>query len=252
MKPDMVSVIPNAVDGHVFTPDTSRRTPGKSELCFLPFKFWFISTSFLSGNSIMWTIGDQDTALQWIEIKSNISEAREKGEVDLTPCVTIKQSTQNDQCNLLVTCLNAYVFSLKARTLMQGSCYEVIILKPGGKCWSSWEISSVTLSSKSQPGRWFFLRLRCKKRTRILDPLVFSHSIVRFKHCISSLWWWLWVCRNKKQQNMILYIMSVSNSHCCSCESPGLQKRHGFVGRNTTNYVCKLCRYTIHYWWVLL
>ncbi|XP_067018979.1 phosphatidylinositol N-acetylglucosaminyltransferase subunit A-like isoform X1 [Acropora muricata] len=29
MKPDMVSVIPNAVDGHVFTPDTSRRTPGK-------------------------------------------------------------------------------------------------------------------------------------------------------------------------------------------------------------------------------
>ena len=39
MKPDMVSVIPNAVDGHVFTPDTSRRTPGKSELCFLPFKF---------------------------------------------------------------------------------------------------------------------------------------------------------------------------------------------------------------------
>ena len=47
-----------------------------------------------------------------------------------------------------------------------------------------------------------FLRLRCKKRTRILDPLVFSHSIVRFKYCISSLWWWLWVCRNKKQQNM--------------------------------------------------
>ena len=38
MKPHMVSVIPNAVDGHVFTPDASRRTPGKSELCFLPFK----------------------------------------------------------------------------------------------------------------------------------------------------------------------------------------------------------------------
>ncbi|KAK2549538.1 Phosphatidylinositol N-acetylglucosaminyltransferase subunit A, partial [Acropora cervicornis] len=29
MKPEMVSVIPNAVDAHVFTPDTSRRTPGK-------------------------------------------------------------------------------------------------------------------------------------------------------------------------------------------------------------------------------
>ena len=73
MKPDMVSVIPNAVDAHVFTPDTSRRTPGKSELYFLPFIFWHKSTSFLSGLSMMWTIQDQNTAMQLIEIKSNIS-----------------------------------------------------------------------------------------------------------------------------------------------------------------------------------
>ena len=32
MKPDMVSVIPNAVDANVFTPDVSKKIPGKSEL----------------------------------------------------------------------------------------------------------------------------------------------------------------------------------------------------------------------------
>ena len=31
MKPDMVSVIPNAVDANVFTPDVSKKIPGKSE-----------------------------------------------------------------------------------------------------------------------------------------------------------------------------------------------------------------------------
>lgn len=31
MNPRMVSVIPNAVDADVFTPDTSKKTKGKSE-----------------------------------------------------------------------------------------------------------------------------------------------------------------------------------------------------------------------------
>ena len=32
MNPRMVSVIPNAVDADVFTPDTSKKTKGKSEI----------------------------------------------------------------------------------------------------------------------------------------------------------------------------------------------------------------------------
>ena len=32
MNPRMVSVIPNAVDADVFTPDTSQKTKGKSEI----------------------------------------------------------------------------------------------------------------------------------------------------------------------------------------------------------------------------
>ena len=31
MNPGMVSVIPNAVDANVFTPDVSKKIPGKSE-----------------------------------------------------------------------------------------------------------------------------------------------------------------------------------------------------------------------------
>ena len=31
MNPGMVSVIPNAVDANVFTPDISKKIPGKSE-----------------------------------------------------------------------------------------------------------------------------------------------------------------------------------------------------------------------------
>ena len=31
IKPDMVSVIPNAVDATMFVPDPSKRTPGKGE-----------------------------------------------------------------------------------------------------------------------------------------------------------------------------------------------------------------------------
>ena len=31
MNPCMVSVIPNAVDANVFTPDVSKKIPGKSE-----------------------------------------------------------------------------------------------------------------------------------------------------------------------------------------------------------------------------
>lgn len=33
MKPDMVSVIPNAVDANVFTPDASKKTSGKGKWC---------------------------------------------------------------------------------------------------------------------------------------------------------------------------------------------------------------------------
>ena len=34
MNPQMVSVIPNAVDANVFTPDTSKKTLGKSK-CYV-------------------------------------------------------------------------------------------------------------------------------------------------------------------------------------------------------------------------
>ena len=35
MNPGMVSVIPNAVDANVFTPDISKKIPGKSEFHIL-------------------------------------------------------------------------------------------------------------------------------------------------------------------------------------------------------------------------